>query len=44
MGELEQVDLDLKASETGGDSDNRRILMIEPELVIGDRFASLIEP
>jgi hypothetical protein len=44
LGELEQVDLDLKASETGGDSDNRRILMIEPELVIGDRFASLIEP
>src|ERR671918_1417703 len=41
LGELEQVDLDLKASETGGDSDNRRILMIEPELVIGDRFASL---
>jgi hypothetical protein len=25
LGELEQVDLDLKASESGGDSENRRI-------------------
>jgi RadC-like JAB domain len=41
LGELEQVDLDLKVSETGGDSENRRIPMIEPELVVGDRFASL---
>src|ERR671922_2286638 len=41
LGELEQVDLDLKASETGGDSENRRIPMTKPELVVGDRFASL---
>src|SRR5918996_274607 len=37
LGELEQVDLDLKASE----GENRRIRMIEPELVGGDRFAAL---
>src|SRR5919106_3814610 len=41
LGELEQIDLDLKASETGRDSENRRIPMIEPELIVGDRFASL---
>src|SRR5918999_1653002 len=41
LGDLEQVDLDLKASETGGDSENRRIPMTKPELVVGDRFASL---
>jgi hypothetical protein len=41
LGELEQVDLDLKVSETGGNGENRRIPMIEPELVVGDRFASL---
>src|SRR5437016_4850938 len=34
LGELEQVDLDLKVSETGGDSESRRIPIIEPELVI----------
>jgi DNA repair protein RadC len=48
LGELEQVDLDLKASETEGEGENlsadrqdKRIPMIEPELVVGDRFASL---
>jgi DNA repair protein RadC len=41
LEELEQVDLDLKVSETGRDSENRRIPMTKPELVIGDRFASL---
>jgi DNA repair protein RadC len=41
LGELEQVDLDLKASETDGVSENRRIQMTKPELVVGDRFASL---
>ena len=41
LGELEQVDLDLKASEAGGDSENRRIPLIEPEVVVGDRFATL---
>jgi hypothetical protein len=42
LGELEQVDLDLKASETGGDNENRRIPIIEPELIVGDRFAALL--
>jgi DNA repair protein RadC len=41
LGELEQVDLDLKVSETGGDGENRRIPMTKPEWVVGDRFASL---
>jgi DNA repair protein RadC len=41
LGELEQVDLDLKVSETDGKGENRRIPMIEPKLVGGDRFASL---
>jgi hypothetical protein len=41
LGELEQVDLDLKASETGGEGENRRIPLIEPEVVVGDRFATL---
>jgi DNA repair protein RadC len=41
LGELEQVDLNLEASETDGEGGNRRIPMIEPELVVGDRFASL---
>jgi hypothetical protein len=41
LGELEQVDLDLKASETDEDGENRRIPMTKPEVVVGDRFASL---
>jgi DNA repair protein RadC len=41
LGELERVDLNLEASETDGEGGNRRIPMIEPELVVGDRFASL---
>jgi DNA repair protein RadC len=42
LGELEQVDLDLKVSETGGDSESRRIPETQPELVVGDRFAALL--
>src|ERR671922_376227 len=41
LGELEQVDLDLKASGTGGEDENRRIPLIEPEVIVGDRFATL---
>jgi hypothetical protein len=41
LGELEQIDLDLKKSEAGGDSENRRIPMAKPESVVGDRFAAL---
>src|SRR6059058_6527353 len=44
LGELEQVDLDLKVSEPDDDSENRRILMTKPELVVGDRFAALLLP
>jgi DNA repair protein RadC len=41
FGELEQIDLDLKVSETVGDSENRGIPMTKSELGVGDRFASL---
>src|ERR687887_1786986 len=37
LGELEQIDLDLKAS----DSENRGIPMTKSELVVGDRFSTL---
>ena len=37
FGELELVDLDLKAS----DSENRGIPLVEPEVGVGDRFAAL---
>src|SRR5205823_11005957 len=42
LGELEQVDLDLKASEPDADSENRRIPMTKSEWVAGDRFAALL--
>src|ERR671924_796369 len=41
LGELEQIDLNLKASETVGDSENRGIPMTKSELGVGDRFATL---
>src|ERR671915_530549 len=41
LGELEQIELDLKASEGEREDENRRIPMIEPESVVGDRFVTL---
>jgi DNA repair protein RadC len=44
LGELEQIGLDLKASDSenlSADRQDRGIPLIEPEVVIGDRFAAL---
>ena len=42
LGELEQVDLDLKACEAGGDGENRRIPMTKSEVVVGDRSIGIL--